>query len=333
MIKNFFLLTFITALFCLNINAQEATIPVEELKKTKAEKEAQIKALQGEVDGLASKIATYPGWKYGGLGIIGFNASQFNNWLGRGIGADDTYSGILNLGLSGFANLDQDKYFWRNDATLNVAWTKVANNTVERDSIKLFDNETADAFNLKSLFGYKLAPKWAVSILGEYRTTVLSNFNNPGYIDIGAGVTWLPIPNMVVVFHPLNYHAVLSSGDISDFQSALGCKIVADYARALPMGIAWKSNLSAFLSYKDSGNLSDWTWVNGFSFTAWKGIGVGIEFGLRGSRQESYNVARQAIDLAGLPISDDFKIDNFDEGGLFDNPLQSYWTIGLTYRL
>ena len=64
------------------------------------------------------------------------------------------------------------------------------------------------------------------------------------------------------------------------YGSSLGCKIVADYSQALPMGIAWRTNLSAFASYSDTNNFSNWTWVNGVNFTAWKGIGFGFEFGL-----------------------------------------------------
>ncbi len=44
-------------------------------------------------------------------------------------------------------------------------------------------------------------------------------------------------------------------------------KLVADYTQKLPMGVAWKSNLSAFVSCKDLSNFSNWTWVNGLSFS------------------------------------------------------------------
>jgi hypothetical protein len=38
------------------------------------------------------------------------------------------------------------------------------------------------------------------------------NLNDPGYLDLGAGVTWTPIKDLIVVIHPLNYHFIFSSG-------------------------------------------------------------------------------------------------------------------------
>ena len=112
---------------------------------------------------------------------------------------------------------------------------------------------------------------------------------------------------MVVVMHPLNYNFVFAEDDVA-FESSLGAKVVVDYTNEIAKGVNWRSNLSAFLSYKD-GDLSNWTWVNGLAFSAWKKVGVGFELGLRNNKQEA--VAKE----------------------LTDNPLQTYWVIGLTYTL
>ncbi len=349
----FSFLTALILLFGWGLNAQT----VEELKTQKAEKEAEIAALQGEVDALAKQISEFPGWKFGSFGTIGFNASQFNNWLGRGNTDANTFTSIIGLGLNAFANLDREKYFWRNSGNLNLGWTKLAQNREQRD-----DNDyekTTDAIVATSLFGYKLTEKWAISTLGEYRTTLLSNFNNPGYFDIGVGATWTPITDLVVVFHPLNYNFVFADDDVA-YTSSLGCKIVADYTRKLAVlnGVSWRSNLSAFISYKDAENLSNWTWINGFGFTAWKGIGIGFEFGLRGNRQEHLGTIRDLItneaDADGNLIFDQTLLDSkatfdgldelFNDTNFTENipsdvtiekdsPLQSYWLIGLTYTL
>jgi hypothetical protein len=177
---------------------------------------------------------------------------------------------------------------------------------------------TADAFNVVSLFGYKLNEKLAISTLGEYRTSILDKrFNNPGYLDLGVGATWTPLTDLVVVFHPLNYNFVFSDADFT-YESSLGCKVVADYTRAITKGISWKSNLSAFLSYKDT-DFSNWTWVNSFS-TAVRGIGIGIDIGLRGNKQEAFNAALAADPTSNLTLGD------FD-----NNKLQTYFLIGLSY--
>ena len=299
------------------LQAQEQT--VEQLKAEKAEKAAALAALQGEINDLENKIKTFPGWKFGGLGTLGLNISQFNDWLGSE--NSNARATAIGLSASGFANLDKPKYFWRNNAGLVYSKTKLIpdNNAPEADDAEF--ETTADAINAISLFGYKLTEKFAISTLGEYRTTI-DNFNDPGYLDLGIGGTWTPITNLVVVIHPLNYNFVFSKDDVA-YQSSLGAKIVADYTRALPMGIAWKSNFSAFLSYEDASNLSNWTWVNGFSFTVWKGIGIGFDLGLRQNKQEAFARDRAIAEAAGDPLPTDFDS--------VDSPLQSYYLIGVTY--
>ena len=258
----------------------------------------------------------------GSIGTLGLNFSGFNDWLS----AENQNSFASTLGFSGnaFANLIQEKYFWRNSGNLNVAWTKLDTDT--EDETDTDYEKSADAFNLSSLYGYRLSDKWAASALAEYRSTILNNFNNPGFLDIGVGATWTPLTDLVVVFHPLNYNIVFADNDAS-FESSLGCKIVADYARALPMGVAWKSNLSAFISYKDPSNYSNWTWVNGVSTNIFKGLGVGFELGLRGNKQESFNNFLSGLDN---PSEAQMDIDNLDSD---DDPLQLYWILGFTYTL
>jgi hypothetical protein len=316
MMKKLLFLAFTFLMFS-SVQAQDT---VESLKAQKAEKAAAIAALQGELNAIETKIKTFPGWKFGFLGTVGFNISQFNDWLGAE--NSDARATTLGLTANAFGNLDREKFFWRNSAGVVYTRTKLnPDSTIPEEQQADFET-TADALNATSLYGYKLSDKFAISALGEYRSTI-SNFNDPGYLDLGIGGTWTPIADLVVVIHPLNYNFVFSDDDVA-FQSSLGAKIVADYSKALPMGIAWKSNLSAFLSYEDASNLSNWTWINGFSMTVWKGIGVGFDFGLRQSKQEALGVVRKAEEaVLGAAVSD------FDTD--FDNPLQSYWLLGLTY--
>ncbi|MEZ4950587.1 MAG: DUF3078 domain-containing protein [Saprospiraceae bacterium] len=299
-----------------------------ELKEEFAAKEAAMKeakkeydALKGEVDAIAAKIDGLQPWKFGALGTLGLNFSQFNNWFGAA--NPDAYSSTIGFSGNAFANLNKDKYFWRNAGNLNMAWTKLAINEEVRDTAE-YEN-TADAVNVTSLFGYKLTEKFAISALGEFRSTIVNNFANPGFLDLGVGATWTPISDLVVVFHPLNYNIVIADEGLN-YESSLGCKIVADYAKSLPKGINWRSNLSAFISYSDVPNLSNWTWVNGLSVNVWKGLGVGFELGLRSNKQESYNKFVEAEMLD----PETFNIDDLDSG---DNPLQTYWVLGFTYTL
>lgn len=101
------------------------------------------------------------------------------------------------------------------------------------------------------------------------------------------------------------------------FESSLGIKIVVDYTKKIG-AINFKTNLSMFQSYKSS-YLSNWTWTNSFSYTFWKNIGVGFDFGLRNNKQEALNYAINTLGDLGATF------DNVD------NDLQTYWIFGLSY--
>ncbi|NRA92282.1 MAG: DUF3078 domain-containing protein, partial [Psychroserpens sp.] len=286
----------------------------EELEAQKAEKQAEADAAQAEADALQAQIDALPGWRVGAFGTIGGSLSDFNNWYAQG--APNNVSGSIGITFNGYANLIEEKFFWRNALTTNLNWVKLDDKDTDLDDGDF--NPTTDVFNLSSLYGRNLSEKWAVSGLMEYRTTLLDNFNDPGYLDVGVGFTWLPIKDMIVVIHPLNYNFVFADND-AVFDSSLGAKIVADYTKEIGP-INFKTNFSAFQSYED-GDLSNWTWTNAFSYTLWKVIGVGFDFGLRNNKQEALNFALANWD--GMGDEPDF--DNVD------NDLQTYYTLGLSY--
>ena len=307
MSKKFFLLSVLVLAFSM-VQAQTD----EELKTMKAEKEAQVAelegqvaALKGEIAGIDKQLVILPRWETGAFGVIGLDINRFNDWLGRNP-QSNTSSANISVALNGKANLFTEKAFWRNGLNVNMGWLKFDDKN-DPDDDGDFKN-SADAVNITSLYGYKLTEKIAISTLGEYRSTILNNFNNPGYLDLGVGATWTPMNNLVVVMHPLNYNFVFAEGETT-YESSLGAKIVGDYSAEIAKGVNWKSNLSVFLSYQDLDNLSNWTWINGLGFNVWKGIGVGLELGLRKNKQEA--VAAE----------------------LTDNPLQMYYVIGLSYNI
>lgn len=306
----------LTALVCFSIGITQAqtTEELTILKEAKATEltslEAQLKdltatvdALKTEVADLTDKITPYPRWDIGARGNIGFNIANYSDWLSK----ESSNTNAVSIGFTGngYANMDQKKYFWRNNMNLALGWQKFDDEDDPNDDNKEF-KVTSDAFNVTTLLGYKLSDKWALSTLAEYRSSLIDNFNNPGYLDVGAGATWTPIKDLVVVIHPLNYNFVFSNSGY-DYQSSFGTKIVADYKREIVKGINWTSNLSAFMSYKGS-DLSNWTWINGLTTTV-KGFGVGLDVGIRSNKQEA------------------------EAAGRTNNPLQTYWVLGLTYAL
>ncbi len=284
----------------------------EEHKAAQAAKNDSIAAIQSRVDAIQAQIEALPGWRLGALGVLGFDVSQFNNWYAQGIPNNET--GNIVITFNSFANLKQEKYFWRNNLNMNLKWVKLDDKDDPADESGF--RETTDVFNLSSLYGRMVNKTLAVSALGEYRTTILNNFNDPGYLDLGVGGTWTPVTDLVVVVHPANYNFVFADDD-TIFDSSFGAKIVADYIKSIG-GIKFKTNLSVFASYK-SGDLSNWTWINTFTYTLWKGIGLGFDFGLRDNKQEALNYEINTLGNTGA---------TFDT---IDNDLQTYWTLGLSY--
>lgn len=287
----------------------------EELKSEIKSKKDSIAAIQGRVDGLQATLDGLPGWKLGAFGTVGFNLSEFSNWYAQG--TPNVSSGNIGITFNGFANLQQEKYFWRNALNVNLGWVKFddQDDPTDDDSFQ----EATDVFNISSLFGWKLSEKLAISALAEYRSTILNNFNDPGYLDIGTGITWTPITNLVVTVNPLNYNFVFADNE-AVFESSAGAKILVDYTRSFGK-LNLKSNLSAFQSYKSS-DLSNWTWINSVGYTIWKGIGIGFELGLRGNQQEALaNALANVMDGDPTPTFDNI-----------DNDLQSYWLFGVNYK-
>ena len=159
----------------------------EELEAEMAPKKDSIAAIQGRVDAIQAKIDALPGWKLGAFGTIGGSLSNFNNWYAQGF--PNNSSGNIGFTVNAFANLQQEKFFWRNALTTNLTWVKLddEDDPTDEDGFR----EATDVFNLSSLYGRKLSDKFAVSGLLEYRTTILRNFNAcVGNVDVNNTFLW-----------------------------------------------------------------------------------------------------------------------------------------------
>jgi len=287
----------------------------EELTALKKEREATAEAAQKSADSIQEIIDNLPGWRIGAYGTIGGSLSEFSNWYAQG--APNNSAGNIGITFNAYADLIEEKFFWRNSLNTNLNWVKLDDKDDPTDNENF--EPTTDVFNISSLYGRNITKTLAASALMEYRTTLLDNFNDPGYLDLGIGATWTPIKNLIVVIHPLNYNFVFADNDVI-YESSLGAKIVADYSRKIGK-INFKTNFSTFQSYKTS-DLSNFTWTNSFSYTIWKNIGVGFDFALRSNKQE-------ALDFAISQTPEGETQPTFDT---VDNDLQSYYTIGISYK-
>jgi len=152
---------------------------------------------------------------------------------------------------------------------------------------------------------------------------------------VSAGLTWLPIKDLVVLIHPLGFQQNWPG----EFTSSAGAKIGATYAAEIIKNVSWTSNLSAFIPYGgagdaelikgntasivnySTGDLANWEWINGFSTSIWKGVGVAFNLGLKQNKQQADLGRLTAADAGG----------NIGSADTSDSPLQSYYTLGLSY--
>jgi len=309
------ILTFTLFAFFTVLSLQAQTL--EELKTKKADLEAQQAAEQakadaftGEIADLAGQIEILSGWQKGLTGLVGLNFGRTSNWAANA--NRNSSSSILNIGINAFANNIKEKSFWRNTLITNVSWQGLDNDTDDdQQGTGFLGDRNGDLLIGSSLYGYRLNQDIAISALGDLNTSIFS-FLAPGTFDIGAGFTWTPhqVPNLVVVVHPLTYHFAFSAVDAVSSQAGLGAKIKATYTHEFGRGIVWSSNLGAFLPYGSvnaldlgtgvtSVGLFEYTWINSINIAdVWKGIGVGVTFGIRGADFESPDL--QTYSAVGL---------------------------------
>ena len=337
----FFLTAFIsTASFAQNNlrNLEELRTMQQDKISKMADLQAQINALQGEVDAFQSDIDDLSGWRKGLNGLIGFNFNRSFGWVANPNPRSSATA--LNIGLTAYANYDKDKFFWHNKGVITESWQDIdlSEAEAEIDGDGLFQNGLVDILNISSLAGYKLADNFGLSGQAEFNSSI-NNFISPGTFDIGIGATWLPLDNLTVLIHPLNYHFAFSGLDGLSSQGALGAKVRADYYndfRVYGKKLTWNSTLTLFVPYSTGevqqvlldpsditagsfeAGLFEYTWLNTLAFEVWKGIGVGVGFGLRKSDFEGEK--RSASDLITCPDC------------LESSPrTQSYLNFGLTY--
>lgn len=335
------LFTLIMLFLNFSLSAQEEMVDKEQLMAQRAEKAAELAKIQGELASIDGKIKSIPGWRIGGVGVVGADFNSNNNWYA--LTSPNASSTGLGIGFNGFANNIQKKFFWRN--LLNVTVQRTATKENKLDPLGIV--ALSEGLDLSSLYGYRINPKLAVSAEGKFTTSIISydaertvgdryrqSFLNPGKLTVSAGLTWTPIDALVVLVHPLGYELNFPS---KDFVSAPGAKVGAQYAAQIWKGISWSSNLSAFIPYSGgdatyidvtdtevvvpygAGGLVNYTWINGFSAKIFNGIGVALNVGLRGDNQ----IADRA--LFSLADSSTTEVQS---GGL---KLQSYYTLGLGY--
>jgi len=143
-----------------------------------------------------------------------------------------------------------------------------------------------------------LTDKLAVSAQAELNSSI-SNFLEPGTIDFGLGITWLPIQNMTIMVHPLTYNLAfpaINALEGVETAGSIGAKARLDYFIdfvILGSDVNWTTSISTFFPYTKldeivtadgttfTPKVNSYQWLNNLSFNVWKGIGVGFGWGFR----------------------------------------------------
>ena len=265
---------------------------VMELKEQKSELSAQhaeaqsaADAIQAEIDAIDSQLEILGGWKKGLLGSVGLNFARQSNLATSPNPNSSTSS--LGIGINAYANSIRENDFWRNKAVINLGWQSLDTNTQDDEKDGFLDDRTTDLLNISSLYGRNISDKIALSALGELNSSVF-NLLDPGTMDIGAGITYTPNADLVVVVHPLNYHIAFSGVDGVSSEGAFGAKVRADYTTTFSNGLGWSSTLTSFIPYQSKEpTLFEYTWLNSLNYTLTGGIGLNLTFGLRNAEFES----------------------------------------------
>ena len=81
---------------------------------------------------LTDQTTPYPRWDVGALGNAGLSFASFSEWLSKS--SPNTTAFNIGITTNAFANLQQRKYFWRNNGNLTLGWIKFNDRDDPEDS-------------------------------------------------------------------------------------------------------------------------------------------------------------------------------------------------------
>lgn len=209
-------------------------------------------------------VDTTKAWSIQGQNTLMLNQAAFSNWVG---------GGANNVGWLAGANYnltyEKGKYLWENLIVLGYG----QNNTQGIGTRK-----TQDVINLSTNFGKEFAKSWyfsaGASLISQFAAgyedgnnpaaTKISNFMAPGYVNVGAGVTYRPNDNFTTTIRPTNArmtfvldkdlqtagtYGLKNDGDSMLFQ--FGFLATAQYKMKLMENITLLNTGSVFSNYLD----------------------------------------------------------------------------------
>ncbi len=213
-------------------------------------------------------------WKLGGNFGLLFNQVAQTNWAAGG----DNLVG-LNLQLNYTANYLKGKHMCDNRLQLEYGFNKT-----KSDGSK----KTADNIYLSSIYGYEIAKNLYLSgtfiydtqfangydygDAGESDNVFISTFMAPGYLNIGAGITWTPKTWFKLTFNPVAYRGIfVLNKELSDagqfgvhpgdrYRTEFGANLLAELNKNLTSNINLYSRLALYSNYLEDAQNVDIDW-------------------------------------------------------------------------
>jgi len=207
---------------------------------------------------------TVKAWSIQGQNTLMLNQAAFSKWVGGGANNVGWLAGV-NYNLT----YEKNKDLWENIIILGYG----QNNTQGTGTRK-----TQDVINLSTNYGREFAKSWYFSAGAGLQTQFapgyedgnnpeakkISNFMAPGYLNLGAGVTYRPNDNLTVTLRPANArwtfvldkdlqtagtYGLKNDGDSSLFQ--FGFLGTAMYKLKIMENITLLNTASVFSNYLD----------------------------------------------------------------------------------
>jgi hypothetical protein len=239
------------------------------------------------------KDTTVKTWKKGGLFNLNFGQTSLSNWAAGGDKLQLNAAGFLNL----FAFYQKDKHSWDNSFDFALGYVKTTS---------LGERKSDDRIDFLSKYGYKIAPKWNVAGLVNFRTQMAPGFNypkadssvkisqflSPAYLITSIGFDYKPTDNFSLFISPLTSRWVIvtaeglatpgQKGGVygvplgKAVNNEIGAYLTANLTKEIVKNVIYKGKLDLFSNYKRNPQNVDVFMTNLLSANIFKGISANL---------------------------------------------------------
>lgn len=260
----------------LQVKAQDQT--VQELKK-----DAGREIKKDEKD------TTQKTWKTGGLINVNFGQTSLNNWAAGGDDLSINVNGLFNV----FAYYKKDRHSWDNTLDLAIGFVKTTS---------LGTRKIDDRIDFVSKYGYRIAPKWYLSTLFNFRTQFAegynyptptekvktSNFMAPANVLLSVGLDFKPNDELSIFISPLTSRwVIVNDASLSaagaygvdpgkTVRNEIGAFLSATYNKNIKANLTYKGKLDLYSNYRMDPQNVDLFMTNLLALNVFKGLSVTI---------------------------------------------------------